>query len=391
MKQLSIRDLRTTRLADESELRASVRWGRAEQDIYFRTAHAAFANVADPFVPAVLLPAMRRRFDVGVEAPVSNAMLAAAKRVQTVEAAWNSTWSIIDVAAAGEIRATAQRGSSGGVGLFFSGGVDSFYSLRQHRAEITHLIFVSGFDLPVHRADARELALSRLRKVAEAVDVELIEVETNLRGFSERLDFSWEDQHGAALSAVAHFLAPGFRRIYFPSGSALPFLHPHGSHPGLDPLWGSESLQIVHDGIEATRFDKIGAICDWDIALENLRVCWQVVEGRYNCCRCRKCLWTMAFLRAHGALERAKSFPEPLDLRVLGRQAADNSEQRYRMLAAIAALERRGDDDGLLHALRQALQRVSRRRSPWRRAIRRCKRLAYERLRRARRLLRKPR
>ena len=34
-------------------------------------------------------------------------------------------------------------------------------------------------------------------------------------------------------------------------------LGPLGSHPLLDPLWSSEDVELVHDGCEATRLDKL--------------------------------------------------------------------------------------------------------------------------------------
>jgi hypothetical protein len=274
-----------------------------------------------------------------------------------------------------------QRAATGAVGAFFTGGVDSFYTLQQHRQEITHLIFVSGFDVPLHRSAARELVTRELRRTAQEIGLPLIEVETNLREFSNSLSFSWEDQHGAGLAAVAHFLAPQFAKIYIPSSYALPFLLPYGSHPGLDPLWNANSLELVHDGIEATRFEKIGALSSWDTAIRNLRVCWQVVEGQYNCCRCRKCLWTMAFLRAHRILDRAVSFPLPLDLHKLSEQGADATEQRHRLIQAIATVEPRGDDPALVAAMRGALNQKSSVRRSLRRSARRLQSFLIQRLR----------
>jgi hypothetical protein len=372
MKTLSIVDVEATRKAQHSQLSATLRLGRSRRRIYFRTKHVPVAVSADPFVPAVLLPAMERGLDVNVEAPVSRDVLDAANRVQAVEAAWNRPWKMIALTAAADDQRTDQRADSArSVGAFFSGGVDSFCTLQKHREEITHAVFVTGFDIPVGRTDAKQLVLRQLRKVARAIDMELVEVETNLREFSNGLDFSWEAQHGAALAAVAHFLAPGIGKIYVPSSNALPFLFPYGSHPGLDPLWTSKHVEIVHDGIEASRFDKIAAVSSWDLGLRNLRVCWQVVEGEYNCCRCRKCLWTMAFLRACGVLEQATSFPLELDLRALSQQSADNSEQRYRMIQAMSMLDELGRDQPLVDALQQALQRAPKHNAAWQRAFRR--------------------
>jgi hypothetical protein len=379
MKTLEIDRLETGSSGGVAELSAFLRFGAHSRQIFFRTAHGPVATSGDPFVPAVVLPAMAGKFDIDLRFAISDEMVLAASRIQEMESAWHPAWRIAKLNPSGN--ADLRRPSTGAVGAFFSGGVDSFYTLQKHRDEITHLIFVSGFDVPLHRSALRQLITRELRKTAEEVGLPLIEVETNLREFSNGLQFSWEEQHGAALAAVAHFLAPSFDKVYLPSSYALPFLLPYGSHPGLDPLWSSKSLTLVHDGIEATRFDKIGALRAWDTAVRSLRVCWQLVEGQYNCCQCRKCLWTMAFLRAHGILERATSFPRPLDLEKLSEQGADATEHRYRLLQAIAMVEARGNDPALVVALRNALKPKNSLRRSLRRWVKRLKLVVYHRLR----------
>lgn len=379
MKTLEIDDLRCESRGGVRELSAVFRSAAGRRRIFFRTSHTPVASGADAFVPAALLPAMRGKLDVDVRGAVSGAILLAAERVQAIERAWHPAWSMVKLDAAAT-DAGPERASNGAVAAFFSGGVDSFYTLRKHRKEITHLVFVAGFDVPLHRAALRQLITGELRRTADELELPLVEVETNLREFSDGSLFSWEDQHGAGLAAVAHFLAPSFAKFYIPSSYALPFLFPYGSHPGLDPMWNSESVELVHDGIEATRFDKIGALSAWDAAIRNLRVCWQLVEGQYNCCRCRKCLWTMAFLRAHGVLERATSFPVALDLRRLSEQGADATEHTYRLIQALAKVGSRGDDRELADALRDALSR----KTPFLHSVRRSTRRrwlhVYERL-----------
>ena len=355
VKRLELDGLKSRREGGVAELSALLRLGPVRRRMFFRTADAQIASGCDPFVPAVLLPAMRGKFDVSIAPAVSRQILKAAERVQEMEFAWHPDWRMTQITAPAAEDASSDHPASSAVGAFFSAGVDSFYTLQKHREEITHLIFVSGFDLPLQRETLRRLILGEVRKTAAQVGLPLIEVETNLREFSDDLYFSWEEQHGAAMAAVGHFLAPSFRKIYIPSSYALPFLLPFGSHPGLDPLWSSETLELVHDGIEATRFDKIGALVAWDTAVENLRVCWQLNEGHYNCCQCRKCLWTMAFLRAHGALARAKSFPSSIDLARLSEQPVVATEHRYRLIQAIATLKEQGKDRELVDALDAAL------------------------------------
>ncbi|NEQ77075.1 MAG: hypothetical protein F6K23_31135 [Okeania sp. SIO2C9] len=327
-------------------------------EVWFKTnnQNLEINQSADPFIPTVLLCAMKKGLNVWLQTPVSDQILASAQKVQLVKHNWDSSWNMIEFEQQKNLDYSTYSNSKKGVGLFFSGGVDSFYTLKKHREEITHLIFVHGFDIPVNNSKFCEIVSPRLRQIAEKLNLEFIEVQTNIRQYSDRYVY-WDDYHGAAIAAVAHFLGSIFHKIYIPSSYYYAFLFPHGSHPGLDPLWSIPSLELIHDGCEASRFDKIKDISTWDLALEHLRVCWQVKETRYNCGQCRKCLWTMAFLRTCHSLSEAKTFPESLDLEAFSQQVIDNLDNRFRILQAIAILEQRGDDPELLEAMQKALKR----------------------------------
>jgi hypothetical protein len=355
MKQILVNNISQHYRDNYYELTATLHNQTASQDIWFRTTHSPVTTLADPFVPIALLPAMSQNLRLSIDAPISTCLLRGAMRVQHLQQFWDKSLSLVELNLQPQpLSDLSDPREKDAVGAFFSGGVDSFYTLKKHRQEITHLIFVHGFDIPLWRKNLRELVASRMRKIALELNLELVEVETNLRQYSDR-HVGWEDYHGAAMAAVAHFLAPGFSKIYIPSGYAYAFLFPYGSHPGLDPLWGSQPLELVHDGCEATRFEKIQDLASWNFALQNLRVCWQLIEGNYNCCHCRKCLWTMAFLRACKALDRATSFHLPLDLEELSNKPL-KQPFAFPPSQIIAAVEEQGDDPQLIQALRKALQ-----------------------------------
>lgn len=356
MTSLRVEAVEVAERAGMHELSATVSVGRSRWHLSFRSSTGPFEPTADPFVPATLPAAMRHGLRLEIDAPVSHGMLVAASRVQDVLAAWWPSWSPVGIDAAEVVTPQADApgtSSAGSVGAFFSGGVDSFHTLQRHREAVDVAVFVVGFDVPVDRPDARSLVVDGLRRATSSVGLPLIEVETDIRMLSDDLDVHWERQHGASLAAVAHLLAPtGLGSVLLPSTNALAFVEPYGSHPGLDPLWGSDRVAIVHDGAHANRFEKVGAISDWDVALKHLRVCWQLHEGEYNCGRCRKCVWTMAFLRAHGVLDRATTFPMPLDLDLLRSQPVRTAEHRHRLLQAIEAARH---DPELVDALRASL------------------------------------
>lgn len=346
---------------DEREVRlaASLRRDEATSPLWFATADpGAVATRADPFLPVLLFPAMRAGAPVRVEGAIGRALREALERIQHVRLVWDPESSPVAI----EATALVDEEPGGtGIGAFFSGGVDSFYTLRRRRDVLTHLILVQGFDVPLAHGAFFAQVREHVAAVARALDLGVVVVRTNLREFTGRY-VSWDDAHGAALAAVAHFLAPRFRRIYVPASYALPFLVPHGSHPGLDPLWSTPAVEIAHDGAEATRFDKVQALADWEPARRHLRVCWQRTNGAYNCGRCRKCLWTMAFLRACGALERATTFPPQLDLEALRRHPPEKPDELARVLQAWTVVARRGDDLDLAACLAEAIAQARNRR-----------------------------
>jgi len=202
------------------------------------------------------------------------------------------------------------------VSLFFSGGVDSFYSLIRHRDEIDNLVLVHGFDIHLAETKTFELVLEQVREVARLFSKRLIVVRTNLHWEesrlykdAERIPCGWGMYHGAALAAVSHALAPNHRKVYIASTYPYADLHPWGSNPLLDPLWSTEAVQIAHDGGE-TRIDKLRVIIQYPEALSRLRVCWEN-PSNYNCGLCKKCIMTMLALRALG-VDRCAAFPDTL-------------------------------------------------------------------------------
>ena len=204
-----------------------------------------------------------------------------------------------------------------GVSLFFSGGVDSFYSLIKHREEVENLVLIHGFDVPLADTRTWDLTEAHAREAARIFGKRLIVVRTNLHFEQPSVPGGWAMYGGAALAAVAHAIAPNHGKIYIASGYSYSQLRPLGTHPLLDPLWSTESVQIVHDGGN-TRINKLRVLAQYPEALSRLRVCWEN-EGNYNCGRCEKCIRTMLGLRALG-VERCAAFPDTLTSELVRQQ-----------------------------------------------------------------------
>ena len=315
-------------------LSASFRWedsDRPIQEIYFRYGADSSYFICEnyhPFLLAAVIPALRygeRRIQIeGAVCPWLkdnlNSFMAymtnwfwykyARKkddpRLVTIEAASLKT----------AYQAPARTAS------FFSGGVDSFYTLRRnqlqvprgHVGSIQDLIFVHGFDIGVHPALGREedffkYVLNGLQDVLQETGLNLIPAYTNLRTLAHHLD-SWLDEYmGSAMAAVAHGLSGGLSDVFISSSYEIQKLHPFASHPMIEPRLGSYNLRVHHDGERLSRVERVKMIADWPLALASLRVCFEGRDGEMNCGSCPKCIRTKLELLCAGKLQDARTMP----------------------------------------------------------------------------------
>ena len=149
-------------------------------------------------------------------------------------------------------------------------------------------------------AALRERVGSRLRDAADQLGLPLLEVATDLQALGLAAGVGWGDYHGAALATVAMLLAPAFERFLVPATHTYGHLEGLGSHPLLDPLWSTEAVELVHDGADATRAQKLTRLADVPAARAHLRVCWRNTDGAYNCGTCEKCVRTAVAARVAG-------------------------------------------------------------------------------------------
>ena len=327
MQSLRLVNFRTVSAPGTQTLSADFVVGRKAKTVWFRTDEDRICDTADPFIPAALIPAMRRNWQLVVEGEASATLLEGTQRIQETMSGWYPEYHQIPV----QVDSTAHSEATGDrpAATFFSGGVDSFYTLQQHRDEISHLIFVHGIDIPLGHKNERLRASDSVRQLAASLGLQLVEVETNLRQFGQT-HVSWPNAYcGAALAAVALLLSPRFSRIFVPATVSAAQLEPMGSHPDLDPNWSNETMQLVHDGLHATRFDKVREIGAWQLVHSHLRVCYQRNTTALNCGRCRKCLWTMMLLSASGDLDQLETFAVPLDLDALQLYPPESAWARY--------------------------------------------------------------
>jgi hypothetical protein len=185
---------------------------------------------------------------------------------------------------------------------------------REHPDSLKDGLIVYG--LEIEQPEAFEYLLDSLSVVAQAADITMIPVYTNERYLDADWNFWGNVFEGAVFAAVGHALSRRLTVVSLASSYDTPNLHPHASHPLLDPNYSSYELRIRHDGIAFSRAEKTRLLAAWDVALKHLRVCNKTAfyqSGKLNCGRCEKCLRTMITLYTLGVLEQASAFP-PTDL-----------------------------------------------------------------------------
>ncbi|MGH2809586.1 MAG: hypothetical protein ACRDIA_01755 [Actinomycetota bacterium] len=314
----------TSAVLDTGRKRYTIRW-RIPGDV-------SVTRAGDSFFVAGLLPSMAsplgsppQPFTAAPEktfvseTPVSPRLLQSVPAIQDIYLSWDRHhWRHtsperrrlrrVRVEAAAAHPSEAKSGD--GAASFFTAGVDSFYTALKHRDEIKALIYVEGFEY-FDRPGAFDSAIQVVRGAAEALGKPLIELSTNLPTISGHF-LPWGHYHGAALASAAVLLSGNFQRVLIPATNTYNNLVPLGSHPMTDPLWSTDSVQIVHDGCEANRIEKLTAISGSDAVRSFLRVCHEQPIDRPNCSSCEKCLRTMISLEMVGTLDRFKTF-SPLD------------------------------------------------------------------------------
>jgi hypothetical protein len=243
---------------------------------------------------------------------------------------------------------------------YFSGGVDSFYTYLKHRHgpnKISHFVLIRGFDIDLRNHITWNAALKNVSKIAAAEGIELIKVESNLYSLTDPI-VSWDYTYGGSLAAVSLSLRNKLRLSYIPSAYSLDQQRLDGSTFELDPLWGTETLQFVHDGVEAKRVEKVIKISSNKLALQNLRVCYENPNGTYNCGKCDKCIRTMVSLKISGALDKARTFPKIIDKQALNNLEVNEYHQVFHR-ENLAELKRLTIEPDIQEALEDYLQKAS--------------------------------
>lgn len=287
----------------------------AGQSVFFEST-TPLGGAVEAFASAFLIPAMHSRLPVELRAPCCSVWRENLEQIQELASNW---WQFGRVPVSAGTQNSDRRPrlasdsalnkSTGRTGLFFTAGVDSFYSLLQSASSVDGLIFVEGFDIP--RQDVKRLKMvSNLQAIVSAeLGLPVVTIRTNLREHKLFRSVGWPITHGAALAAVGHLLSSIFQSILIASTDVD---GPHGSHASLDSLWSSAQIAFQTHGADVSRLAKARAIAHHSTVLKSLRVCWtNQSRDDLNCGYCEKCLRTQLQLQAgwESFFEHQQCFP----------------------------------------------------------------------------------
>jgi len=317
----------------------------------------------NPWAVGLLPLAMTVGEDLDVRLPVCPELRSNLMQLQAIWRSWYP--SLHSVRIDGEQADAEGEASNRRTGLFYSGGVDSAYSLARcldAGAAVPDLLMVWGADVALSKREVFSEMLARYERLAEHYGTMLLPLATNLRetswGRTDWLGLA----HGALFAACGLAVGPRYSTLALASSdNSYSPCSPLGSHPGTDPLFSTARTAFLHD-VADTRVAKCAALGGHRQLLATLRVCWETQTGQ-NCGRCEKCLRTMMALELVGLLPSCDLFPaSTVDVRWLRRLRISPQmyERRYLHTMERARAVGRQDFVGAIEAALARSKRLAR-------------------------------
>lgn len=298
---------------DSLRVTGVIQWGSGEElrlwvDIPEEYAEE-ISETGNPWLVVMLPMAASLGEDIELSLPVDALLLENSRGILKIWKAWYPDLHIIDIHCPVQGYAAPKPARTA---TFFSGGVDSYFSIARRMPQnvqgipavgkVDDLLTVWGFDVGVYdEIQFRPLA-GVLAESAKRLALNHIFVRTNLREVMAVYRKQWGPlTHGAGLAFIGLMLERRYGEIVL--GSTYPYgaLSPWGSHPLVDPLFSTSGVSIVHDGAAMTRIGKTELAARLPETSRSLHVCQ--AAGLHNCSRCEKCYRTMIALDILGLKE----------------------------------------------------------------------------------------
>lgn len=203
-----------------------------------------------------------------------------------------------------------QKAETGKSMLLFSGGVDAYSSLITHEKEKPLLVTICGAEIESDNDKAWTKVIRENEKTAHLHDLPIVGIKSSFRKiFRNDLLDNWSlnavadnwwhaFHHSVSMMTLAAPNAYVSRTgiCYFASTKSIyTGEYRVASDPSIDNYVRFCGCQVVHDGFEFGRHEKIARICEYKRSTGKnikLRVCYKSKDGN-NCSICRKCVFTM--------------------------------------------------------------------------------------------------
>lgn len=288
-------------------------------------------DVYDAFMLAMLYPAMYYKEEqIIVKGNVSEKLhFNLSRYVQSVVMAYKPIMKPVEIIVNGYQNAF---NTHNGVGTGFSAGVDAFTTLYDRyekelnpNYKITSLFF---FNLGSHGGGgerARRKFYTRfnyLKKCTDRIPLPFIPLDSNLFDFYLKY---WEYNAGVLCRAIGALV---FQRVLrkFYIGSSYAYIELMDfwydkktealntfSENYLHPMLSTETLELITDGSQYTRSQKLERIVDYPLVKEFLNVCVNGNMTYRNCTICPKCRRTLFALDVLG---KTSEFSKVFDLKI---------------------------------------------------------------------------
>lgn len=327
---MKISNFQTQLTGTGKRISATVIWeNRFRSQNYFFETIADYAEDfwcnPDAFLLACIVPAMKYGEErVYVDAEICPELRHNLLKALKIIGYWSHyDRPMIKIEAAGFRQPYATSQGSKRTASFFTGGIDSFTTLRDNRlnypadhpSHIKDCLIVYGYQ-DTTREDFENYLTTAQTFLKKEANIHLMPVYTNaydnIRDFEDSAFSLWKsDFQGTALTAVAHTFSHRIGKILLSSTYDIYNLIPFGSHPLLDACFSSFDLAVQHEGATFTRLEKTALVSEWDLVLRELRVCdsSDLPPESINCGKCEKCIRTATALAALGKLEATQAFP----------------------------------------------------------------------------------
>ena len=283
-------------------IRAEVRgWLKTKTEanrIWFRWRGGMSATPGDAFLLLALRSAMRHDHTLVLKGAASEHLIRNLEAIQRFLKSSDRELSEVDVEVE-EVkpskpveRRLTRSGRDLNSGVMVTGGLDTFYILQEHLAEINYVVYIRGFENRSGIRPFRFHTFKSVKRSASELNINLVEVETNVMDFFER---NGESDHSLGIAAVGSLLSDLLRILYIPYNHAnATLLSTKGQNPELGDLVGNDRFRIIQTGIGVTKAEKVAAVLSNETVMETLRVCWENPNRAYNCGRCQRCSRTMS-------------------------------------------------------------------------------------------------